>query len=90
MICSHRFGDIFGSAHAGMTAEGDNSVLMQKVTKEHMSLFKPHAVSRPSKLDFMDAKHIEYLFMVRENDQHSYLRNKIGKAMLFTKVSKWQ
>jgi hypothetical protein len=25
----NRFGTIFASAHAGMTAEGDNSVLMQ-------------------------------------------------------------
>ena len=29
--CFCRIGTYFGSAHAGQTAEGDNSVLMQKV-----------------------------------------------------------
>ena len=29
-----RFGTFLGLAHAAMTAEGDNSVLMQKVAKE--------------------------------------------------------
>ena len=29
--CARRFGQILGFAHAGMTAEGDNRVLMQKV-----------------------------------------------------------
>ena len=42
----NRFGDFFGSAHAGITAEGDNSVLMQKVAKEHMGMFKAHEVKR--------------------------------------------
>jgi acyl-CoA oxidase len=32
----NRFGSIIGFAHAGMTAEGDNSVLMQKVAKEYL------------------------------------------------------
>lgn len=32
----NRFGDMIGYAHAGMTAEGDNSVLMQKVAKEQL------------------------------------------------------
>ena len=31
-----RFGVFLGLAHAAMTAEGDNSVLMQKVAKEHL------------------------------------------------------
>ena len=69
-----------------MTAEGDNSVLMQKVTKEHLAIFKPHDLQKPDKLDFLDVKHVEYLLKARENDQYSYLRSKIGKAMLFTKV----
>ncbi|KAF9433564.1 hypothetical protein BGZ76_009270 [Entomortierella beljakovae] len=34
----NRFGDMIGFAHAGMTAEGDNSVLMQKVAKERLSV----------------------------------------------------
>ncbi|KAF9923272.1 hypothetical protein FBU30_006650 [Linnemannia zychae] len=36
----NRFGDMIGHAHAGMTAEGDNSVLMQKVAKEQLALLK--------------------------------------------------
>ncbi|GFR45198.1 hypothetical protein Agub_g6590 [Astrephomene gubernaculifera] len=34
----NRFGSIIGFAHAGMTAEGDNRVLMQKVAKELLGL----------------------------------------------------
>merc|ERR1712048_1466376 len=30
----NRLGEVVGFAHAGMTAEGDNSVLFQKVAKE--------------------------------------------------------
>ncbi|KAG0374130.1 hypothetical protein BGX24_010807 [Mortierella sp. AD032] len=36
----NRFGDMIGYAHAGMTAEGDNSVLMQKVAKEQLALLQ--------------------------------------------------
>lgn len=36
MSCN-RFGALIGFAHAGMTAEGDNRVLMQKVAKEYMT-----------------------------------------------------
>ncbi|KAK9840200.1 hypothetical protein WJX74_005380 [Apatococcus lobatus] len=35
-LSCNRFGAILGFAHAGMTAEGDNRVLMQKVAKEYM------------------------------------------------------
>lgn len=33
----NRFGQLLGFAHAGVTAEGDNRVLMQKVAKEYLS-----------------------------------------------------
>jgi hypothetical protein len=33
-----RFGTFLGLAHAAMTAEGDNSVLMQKVAKERLGI----------------------------------------------------
>ncbi|KAG0363917.1 acyl-CoA dehydrogenase/oxidase [Gamsiella multidivaricata] len=36
----NRFGEAIGYAHAGMTAEGDNSVLMQKVAKERLALLQ--------------------------------------------------
>ena len=38
MLSCNRFGDLILGAHAGMTAEGDNRVLMQKVAKELMEL----------------------------------------------------
>ena len=37
-LSCNRFGQIIGFAHAGMTAEGDNRVLMQKVSKELLGL----------------------------------------------------
>lgn len=37
-LSCNRFGQILGFAHAGMTAEGDNRVLMQKVAKEILGL----------------------------------------------------
>ncbi|KAG0309543.1 hypothetical protein BGZ98_001284 [Dissophora globulifera] len=36
----NRFGEFISFSHAGMTAEGDNSVLMQKVAKELVTLFQ--------------------------------------------------
>ena len=84
----NRFGSAIGSAHAGMTAEGDNSVLMQKVTKEHMSLFKPHKLNKPDKLDLENVHHLLYLFRARENLIHSSLKTKLGTAMVYTTVGK--
>ena len=43
----NRFGQILGFAHAGMTAEGDNRVLFQKVAKEYSSTVTlPHVAQR--------------------------------------------
>ena len=39
----NRFGELWAGAHAGMTAEGDNSVLMQKVAKELLMMEKNKA-----------------------------------------------
>ena len=82
----NRFGDMFGSAHAGMTAEGDNSVLMQKVAKEHLVLFKGHSLSALDKVDLEKPEHIMHLFKQRENMQHKELQTKISKAILYTMV----
>ncbi|KAB7499843.1 Acyl-coenzyme A oxidase 3, peroxisomal [Armadillidium nasatum] len=45
-VCRERcggqgFGTFLGLAHAAITAEGDNCVLMQKVAKERLATFKP-------------------------------------------------
>ena len=82
----NRFGEFFGSAHAGMTAEGDNSVLMQKVAKEHLGMFKPHQLKDVGKLDLEDPDHILILLKKRENIQFDALRNRMGKAVMFTQV----
>eukprot|EP00095_Tigriopus_kingsejongensis_P001058 maker-scaffold631_size122145-snap-gene-0.40 protein:Tk01058 transcript:maker-scaffold631_size122145-snap-gene-0.40-mRNA-1 annotation:"acyl-coenzyme a oxidase peroxisomal" len=85
----NRFGDFFGSAHAGITAEGDNSVLMQKVAKEHLTLFKPHQLQMPAgKLDLSNTNHLAYLLKSRENEQYQQLKGKMAKAVVYTKVGK--
>jgi acyl-CoA oxidase len=87
-LSASRIGTYFGSAHAGQTAEGDNSVLMQKVAKEHLGLFKPHKDSPPALLDLEKVDHIEYLLKARENLQYAELRKKMASAMVYTKVGK--
>jgi len=86
----NRFGTVFASAHAGMTAEGDNSVLMQKVAKEHMGLFKPHTSERPHDglIDPENPHHLMYLLKARENQLHSELQGKLKKAFAYTTVGK--
>ncbi len=37
-LSCNRFGEMLGGAHAGITAEGDNAVLMQKVAKELLAM----------------------------------------------------
>jgi len=87
-LSASRIGTYFGSAHAGQTAEGDNSVLMQKVAKEHLGLFKPHTDAAPANLDLSNPNHLEYLLKARENLQYTNLRKKMAGAMLYTKVGK--
>merc|ERR1712223_1508480 len=84
----NRFGGLLGSAHAGMTAEGDNSVLMQKVAKEHMGLFKPHSLKKPATMDFRNVHHLQYLFEARENQINADLKKNLATAMVYTKVGK--
>ena len=84
----NRFGGLLGSAHAGMTAEGDNSVLMQKVAKEHMSLFKGNELNKPSVIEFTNIHHLQYLFQARENTIAKDLKGKLASALIYTKVAK--
>merc|ERR1719283_10606 len=87
-LSASRIGTYFGSAHAGQTAEGDNSVLMQKVAKEHLGLFKPHKDAAPAILDLENVKHLEYLLKARENLLFTELRKKMASAMVYPKVGK--
>ena len=59
-----RFGTFLGLAHAAMTAEGDNSVLMQKVAKEHLAFLSknPPKVEKPTSTSVSDPGDIFLLF----------------------------
>ena len=72
---------------AGMTAEGDNSVLMQKVAKEHLEMFKPHTLLKPDEMDVSNMHHLIYLLKARENLLYNDLRKKLASAVVFTKVA---
>ncbi|CAG8473809.1 42679_t:CDS:10 [Gigaspora margarita] len=52
----NRFGSFIGFSHAGMTAEGDNSVLMQKVSKELLADVNSGALKLPRIPDAENAK----------------------------------
>ena len=64
-VC-YRFGVFLGLAHAAMTAEGDNSVLMQKVAKEHLAKMvkNPPKVSAPANNSVSNPDHVLYLLKV--------------------------
>jgi len=52
----NRFGSFIGFSHAGMTAEGDNSVLMQKVSKEFLAAIQSGATKFPHVANHKDSK----------------------------------
>lgn len=73
----NRFGTFVGLAHAAMTAEGDNSVLMQKVAKERLGAFK----KLPENLDLTpDVGSTEYLHALM-NRRENRLFMGLGKAL---------
>ncbi|KAJ3021319.1 hypothetical protein HKX48_008795 [Thoreauomyces humboldtii] len=47
-LACNEFGDYIGFSHAAMTAEGDNSVLTQKVSKELLAAYDGGKLSYPS------------------------------------------
>jgi acyl-CoA oxidase len=80
-FCKPRFGTFLGLAHAAMTAEGDNSVLMQKVAKERLGILakQPLQVQRPASSSIEDTEYLLYLIRSRELN----LFNELGRKMLF-------
>ena len=82
MSCN-RFGTFLGLAHAAMTAEGDNSVLMQKVAKERLGELmksKPQMPSAPPTQDFSNKDFLLYLLEAREMKLFGELGLKMAKA----------
>jgi acyl-CoA oxidase len=63
-----------------MTAEGDNSVLMQKVAKERLGILakQPLQVKRPASSSLEDTEYLLYLIRSRELN----LFNELGRKML--------
>ncbi|CAG8579617.1 6606_t:CDS:10 [Ambispora gerdemannii] len=86
----NRFGGFIGFSHAGMTAEGDNSVLMQKVAKELLAdvqrgIVQLPSVPEPEKAQSWDISVLDNLvnlFRLRERilfkELQSNMSNKIG------------
>ncbi|KAK7065415.1 acyl-Coenzyme A oxidase [Halocaridina rubra] len=85
-LSCNRFGTFLGLAHAAMTAEGDNSVLMQKVAKERLAAFKPLKVNEQLPADPSSIEYLHDLMNRRENVLFKMLGKKLmaaGKAGLF-------
>merc|ERR1719419_2232420 len=81
-LSANRFGTFLGLAHAAMTAEGDNSVLMQKVAKEHLAflLKNPPKVEKPTSTSVSDPGFLHYLLKTREVKLYTELGQKMAKA----------
>lgn len=75
----NRFGAFIGSAHAAMTAEGDNSVLMQKVAKERLMMYKPQKVDLVAE-DLDNDEFLHFLLLSRDLNHFSQLGMKLMKA----------
>merc|ERR1712079_793265 len=67
-LSCNRFGVFLGLAHAAMTAEGDNSVLMQKVAKEHLARLSknPPKLSAPASTSVSSDAFLHHLLRARE------------------------
>nr|CAB3219772.1 acyl-coenzyme A oxidase 3, peroxisomal [Phallusia mammillata] len=85
-LSCNRFGVFLGLAHAAMTAEGDNSVLMQKVAKERLAAFKDTKTLQANASDPSDTIFLHNLLCSRENLKFKQLQQKLveaGKSGLF-------
>jgi len=81
-LSCNRFGTFLGLAHAAMTAEGDNSVLMQKVAKERLGMLakNPLEVVKPANSDLGDSAYLLYLLQAREKALFNELGGKMAAA----------
>ena len=78
-LSCNRFGMFIGLAHAAMTAEGDNAVLMQKVAKERLTAFRPKKLEAPA-ADLHDLSFLHYLLENREQMMFMALGGKLMQA----------
>ncbi|XP_078489499.1 uncharacterized protein LOC100181361 [Ciona intestinalis] len=78
-LSCNRFGSYIGSSHASMTAEGDNSVLMQKVAKERLAKFKPRIPEKVAE-DLSNDEYLHHLLDARDMMRFSELAVKLMSA----------
>ncbi|KAI8910834.1 acyl-CoA dehydrogenase/oxidase [Gorgonomyces haynaldii] len=79
-LSANELGSNIGFAHAGMTAEGDNSVLMQKVAKELLGDFDAKRIKytlESKKVTDLDLASLVYLVKAKE----VFLINLLSKTM---------
>ena len=79
-LSCNRFGTFLGNAHAAMTAEGDNSVLMQKVAKERLAVFKPQTLGQSKDVDLKNVESLHFLLQKREDLLFMQLGKKLQAA----------
>merc|ERR1719427_1286060 len=81
-LSCNRFGTFLGLAHAAMTAEGDNSVLMQKVAKEHLAALtkNPPKLVAPASSSVENSEFLHHLLRVREVKLYTELGGKMAAA----------
>ena len=81
-LSCNRFGTFLGLAHAAMTAEGDNSVLMQKVAKEHLAALtkNPPKLVAPASSSVDNSEFLHHLLRVREVKLYTELGGKMAAA----------
>ena len=77
-LSCNKFGHYLGLAHAACTAEGDNSVLMQKVAKEYLSMYNFN--SKPKKPESADVGSLDHLMYVLKSREYTALMQ-LGSAM---------
>ena len=79
-LSCNKFGVDVALSHACMTAEGDNSVLMQKVATERLMVFKPTEQAGSHEADLNNQTYLHSLLESRENKLFTSLGMKMKKA----------
>merc|ERR1712012_1379056 len=90
-LSCNRFGTFLGLAHAAMTAEGDNSVLMQKVAKERLGYMmkNPPKIEKPANTSLSDPTYLHSLLQKREIKLFTTLGKKMAAAGKAGTSSSW-
>ena len=88
-LSANRFGEAIIGAHAGMTAEGDNAVLMQKVAKELLGLlqigdFTLYDVEMTGEMDYsqIELNHFLHWFSWKESILLTRLASTVQAGMM--------